>query len=388
MIRPASTGLSGAIPAHLQRTGTATGSGDVRILCTEANRAYRTDPPTLGRMRVLLLLAIATLAATAVDLPAALVPRWDAAVDRGFAHLAKRQRSDGAYQGGDGDWSGVVGATLLAHLSHGHTPDHPRYGSEVRKDIAWLLRCRQPDGLVFNHGIAPIYQHGLAVLAMAETYGEYRDADLHLAIENGVERICRWQNPRGGWRHLASQQDGDELPSSVIQFMALRAAKNAGFRVPEDTIAQGLAYVRSAQRRMGAGGDGGFVYSPPAGDSNWPRTGAGIACLVMGGAYRDSGIHEGIEYLTGFAPLGRKQAAEKTWWMYGAWFSTLAFQQASRMGVREKGLWDSFYPRMVDAVISRQREDGGWGGDHDPFDTAAALIVLGFRLDYLPIHQL
>lgn len=346
-------------------------------------------------MRVLLSLLVAvsvTLcaapAARAVDLPVTLEPRWEKAVESGFAHLARRQRGDGAYLGGDGDWAGVVGAVLLAHLAHGHTPDHPTYGSAVRGDISWLLRCRQPDGLFFNHGIAPIYQHGLAVLALAESYGEYQGSDLRIGIENGVERICRWQNTRGGWRHLASQKDGDELPSSVLQFMALRAARNAGFQVPDETIAQGLAYVRSAQRRWAAGGDGGFVYSPPAGNSNWSRTGAGIACLAMGGAYRDSGIAEGIEFLTGYPPLGAKAVPEAGWWMYGAWFSTLAFQQASHLGSHERDLWDSFYPRMVEAVIARQKPDGGWGGDHDPFDTAAALIVLGFHLDYLPIHQM
>jgi hypothetical protein len=314
---------------------------------------------------------------------------WRSAVKRGLDHLASRQQPDGSFAGRTGAWSGIVASGALAFMAHGRVPRSGPEGEPAARCLRYLLDRRDPYGTFAGTGDAPVFQHGLIVLALAEAYGEFADARLAPAVQAGVERICRGQNPRGGWRHLWSFSDGDELPSSVLMLMALRAAHNAGFAVPVTTTDAAKAYVQKSQLRWADGGDGGFVYSYGNGaqTSAWPRTGSGVVSLLMCGAYDDPAIGEALYYLMRFQPVGTETVPERDWWSFGAWFVTLAFQQAQDRGEWERAAWHKFYPAMVNHFISTQRPDGGWSGPYEPFETQCALLVLSMPCEALPIHQ-
>lgn len=323
----------------------------------------------------------ADLAATEAD------PAVDDAARRGLAYLAVGQLADGSWPDG-GQGAGVVGACMLAFLAHGHLPGRsPQgYARVVERAREWLLTRQRGDGSIIGVGISPMYQHGLATLALAEALGAGPDQRLRRAVEGCVDCIVRCQNRRGGWRHMLSTEDGDESPGSVGQLMALRSAANAGIAVPPATLHAAERYVRACQSRRSIGGDGGWRYTIETVDSNWSRTGAGCCALQMAGRYDDDAVAEGLAFIERFQPMGGQPVADDGWWHYGAYYTTLACWLGRRLpGGQER--WRRFYPAMLQGLIARQRPDGSWAGGYEPYETAASLLVLGFPADYLPIHQ-
>lgn len=348
-------------------------------------------PPARARIGACLVLLAALSSAAERDLPETLVRRIEASVQLGFDHVGRRLLPAGGFSGGMGRWVGPTAAMSIAYLSHGITEGHSSYGRHLTTCVDYLLALRRSDGLISTMENVAIYEHGMAILALAEAYGQFprSDARIRQALIDGVRVIAACQNQRGGWRHRAATTDGDELASSVLQFMALRAVADLGItQVPASTIEDGLEYVKRSQKRLGGGGDGGFVYSYPGGESNYSRTAAGLACLIVGDDISYPGVDEGFSYLASFEPIGAQPVREANWIMFGGWFAVLAVHGVQARRHPRALDWGSYYPRMADYVISRQRADGGWGGEYDPFDTAAALIILSMHKRYLPVHHL
>ena len=304
-------------------------------------------------------------------------------VERGLAYLARAQQKDGGYQGAR---TGVTATCALAFMAHGHLPGRGEYGQQVAHAVDYLLDHRTSEGAIYDGGEAPMYQHGLATLALAEAFGESQDERLRPAITAAVDLIVRVQNPQGGWRHYLTTTDGAELPGSVVQLMALRAAYGAGFSVPPETISQGTAYVRDCQNRRGDGGDGGFCYDRN-GASNWPRTGSGVASLQMAGNYLGTEIREGLDFIMEFEPLGTKPVPERHWWHFGSYYVSLGLYLGQNRGEWEKQLWERYIGAMEKRILTEQRADGSWEGPHGAYCSAMYLMILSLRLGYLPVHQ-
>lgn len=362
-----------------------------------ATRQHSSDPCRAGlalSRRHLLQIACVQAAVpwlSAVDPAPSSPPITDLtadAVERGFAHLVAMQFPDGSWAGAQGGGAGVVATCVLAFLAHGHLPSRSPYRLCVERAVTWLLDHQHPlDGAITGTGFTPMYQHGLATLALAETYGVCQDERIRRALDGCVELIARCQNHRGGWRHQLSITDGDESPGSVGQIMALRAAKNAGIRIPAGVIPAAETYVRSCQSRIGRGGDGGWRYTVESAESNWARTGAGCCALQMAGRYDDEAVLEGLRYLDRYTPIGTQAMADETWWYYGAYYTTLAYWFAQRLpgGVER---WKSFSRGINDLLRAKQQRSGEWQGSYAPYETSVALLVLSFPNEYLPIHQI
>lgn len=304
-------------------------------------------------------------------------------VDRGLAYLARAQQADGGYSGAR---VGITASCALAFMAHGHLPGRGDYGTNVSRALDFMLDHRTNEGAIYDGGEAPMYQHGLATLALAEAFGESEDQRLRPAIAAAVDLIVRVQNPQGGWRHYLTTTDGAELPGSVVQLMALRAANGAGFSVPPDTIVQGTVYVRDCQNRRGEGGDGGFCYDRN-GASNWPRTGSGVASLQMAGNYLGTEIREGLDFIMEYEPLGQKPVPEKHWWHFGSYYVSLGLYLGQNRGEWERQLWERYISAMEKRIIAEQRADGSWDGPHGAYCSAMYLMILSLRLGYLPVHQ-
>ena len=60
--------------------------------------------------------------------------------------------------------------------------------------------------------------------------------------------------------------------------MALRAARNAGLHVPNQTIDRCIEYVKKSQNA-----DGGFRYMLQGGPGAFPRSAAGIVAMYSAG---------------------------------------------------------------------------------------------------------
>jgi prenyltransferase beta subunit len=301
--------------------------------------------------------------------------------------LGRNQAPDGTWRGNRGNTTGVVAACAIALMSQGHLPGIGEYGPQTAKALEFLMRNAQPDGLLYraDMGPFPMYHHGLATLALAEAWGQSANPRMREVLRKAVDLICSCQNRQGGWRYQPVVNDAD-LSVTVMQLMALRAARDAGLDVPGEVIDLGIGYVKSCQNAKGKGKDGGFAYQPN-GESGFARTGAGITSLQVAGDYRAGEVSEGIEYLMSFKPVGEKKPDHEEFYFYGLYYATMGMYQAQSLGSAGRRWWSQWYPPVVKDVLSRIGPDGKIKSGNDVYDTAMAVLILTIPYRYLPIYQ-
>jgi hypothetical protein len=306
-------------------------------------------------------------------------PETQQAIDRGLAWLAARQNEDGAFGGsGYGQNVAVVSLAGMAFLSGGHTPGRGQYGQEVSRCLAYVLAAADESGFVCqpahtSHG--PMYDHGFATLFLAECYGMSPDSDVREKLAKAVRLIVSTQNPEGGWRYQPKASEAD-ISVTICQVMALRAARNAGIYVPNETIDRCVDYVKRSQNA-----DGGFMYMLTGGPSRFPRSAAGVVALYSAGIYEGDEIKRGLEYLMQHLPAAEDFRAD-THAMYGHYYAVQAMWQAGGEH------WQKWYPAVHDVLIGQQQGDGSWMDLICPeYGTAMACIILQMPNNYLPIFQ-
>lgn len=303
-------------------------------------------------------------------------PRSEAAVRKGLQYLAAHQNADGSW--GDSAFTtdvAIAGLSLLAFMSAGHQPERGPYGKVLRTGTDYLCGCCQRSGLIHDSARTagrPMYSHGFGTLALAELYGMTRRADLRDRLEAAVDLILRTQNEEGGWRYQPRVADAD-ISVVICQIMALRAADNAGIRVPRTTTDRAIGYVK----RCANNGDGGFSYRPEDRGSGQARTGAGVLALIVMGQRNADEVKRGLEYLMRNPPGQSRQ-----WLFYGLCYGTQAMYQA---GGRH---WRFWYPRLIDFLQTAQRPEGCWYDDPGyAYATAMGVLALNVPAALLPIYQ-
>ena len=176
------------------------------------------------------------------------------AVELGLEWIVRHQRPDGSWSlnfheeckrdGGCPPHTAMVsdtaatGLALLPLLGAGyiHTVKS-RHQDSIRRGLNALIRHQQGNGDLYvgNGGIAYLYSHAIASMALCEAYGLSKDPKLKQAAQKAISFIARAQSPEGGgWRYFPGQP-GD---TSVFgwNIFALRSASMAGLTVPRRTI--------------------------------------------------------------------------------------------------------------------------------------------------------
>jgi hypothetical protein len=303
-------------------------------------------------------------------------PRTEAAMRRGLKFLSEDQNPDGSW-GDPGRTAdvGITGLCALAFMSAGHQPDRGLYGTPLRKATDYLVRHCQRTGFIFDPNATfnrPMYGHGFATLALAELYGMTRRADLREKLESAVGLILRTQNEEGGWRYYPRIADAD-ISVVICQIMALRAAANAGVKVPRETTDKAIAYVK----RCANNADGGFSYMPTQPGSGLGRTGAGVLSLIVMGQRDAPEVKRGLEFI-----LTRPPGTRDVQVFYAYYYCTQATYQAGGK------YWSFWYPKVSDLLLSTQNGDGSWNdGPGAPYATAMAVLALQVPATLLPIYQ-
>ena len=312
---------------------------------------------------------------------AELSPAARSAIERGLSYLAVTQRRDGSWSGSYGDTTGIVGSCCLAFMSAGHSPGRGRYGPNVARGIQFIMRKAQPKGLLFKTAMKGhvMYHHGLATLALAEAWGMTQDRKIRETLKRAIQLIISSQNSRGGWRYHPRPAD-DDLSVTVMQLMALRAAKDAGIAVPGEVIGRGIAYVKSCHNQR----DGGFAYRPNGG-SGFARTGAGVLSLQVAGDYFAEEVQSGVKYILEHKPAGEK--AVGSWYFYGHYYAAQGIYQSQSAGRWGKEAWKIWYPAITKELVAAQQPGGGWRENYGKYSTAMSLMVLATPYRYLPIYQ-
>ena len=318
-------------------------------------------------------------------LPRHVTPESDKAIQKGLAYLARTQGRDGAWRNRTGYGAYPVAMTSLAGLAllaGGNTTTQGLYAPQVERTTDFLLSCASPSGLIARLDEAdgrPMYGHGFAMLFLAEVYGMTEDADrqarIHEVLTRGVGLTARSQSPLGGWIYMP---DGgtDEGSVTITQLQALRACRNAGIAVPKQVIENALKYLEISSRS-----DGGIAYrARNRGPSRPPITAAAVCCWYNAGDYDNPLAKRALAYCREHIRVDQR--------MGHYFYAHLYYAQAVYLS-GDAQLWDGYYPKIRDALLHKQREDGSWMGDGVgyPYGTALAITILQLPYNRLPIMQ-
>jgi prenyltransferase beta subunit len=302
------------------------------------------------------------------------------AIRQGLDYLASRQNPDGSFRGDLYRRNvAVISLAGLAFMANGSVPGRGRYGRAIERAVSYVLKHAQDSGYIYaaagaSHG--PMYGHGFATLFLAEIYGTMSEGEVRDKLVKAVRLICDTQNDEGGWRYYPDRREAD-ISVTICQVMALRAARNAGVYVANETIERCTAYVKKCQNA-----DGGFAYMLPGGESAFARTAAGVVALNSAGIYEGDEIRRALDYLLQRRPTPDSAGIESNFY-YGHYYAAQAMWQAGG------DYWKRWYPAIRDTLLARRRDDGSWFAQQicPEYYTAMACLVLQMPNNYLPILQ-
>jgi len=203
------------------------------------------------------------------------------------------------------------------------------------------------------------------------------------AVEAAVDVILRSQKDVGGWWYQPSADRGQgDTSVTVMVFVALASARQAGIVVPHETIVKVVAYFESATNQK----TGGFNYRPTGGrhSSSIACTGGGAYAAQLAGERGSEMVMSALRFLKERSPgiidnnFGH--------YYYGHYYAIQAMVQA---GDEHYAEW---YPLIRDALIRKQTDEGYWGKKPSGtrtanYETPMAIIVLATPHRYIPIYQ-
>jgi hypothetical protein len=305
----------------------------------------------------------------------------DEAISRGLQWLASRHNADGSF-GDDRLLKGntaVCGLAGLAFLCEGSTTERGPYAANIRRCLDFLASHFDEESGLIDYpryqSSGPMYGHGFATLFVAEAWGMPGTEAWKTRIARAVDLIVATQHESGGWRYQPRPDDAD-LSVTVCQVMALRAAKNAGFVVPAETVDRAIRYIRLSQND-----DGGFCYRLDGlRESGFARSAAALVGLQSAGIYSGAALDRGIGYL--FRSRPNVQDRDGSYYFYGHYYAAQALWQTGGTP------WERWFPPVRDELIALQETPGNWPGKYSAeYSTAMALIVLQVPNNLLPIFQ-
>ena len=173
------------------------------------------------------------------------------AVTAALVWLAKHQSPDGSWSlhdyaqqctdktcAGQSDLSSDAGATalgLLPFLAAGQTHKMKGpYTGHIRKGIDWLIQHQQPDGNLAKGLTQMMYGHGLATIALAETYG--LTGDQRGRGGAGGRELHRQRPEPAGRRLRYNPKEPGDTSVFAWQLMALKSADVAGLKVDRSVL--------------------------------------------------------------------------------------------------------------------------------------------------------
>jgi prenyltransferase beta subunit len=218
-----------------------------------------------------------------------------------------------------------------------------------------------------------MYCHAMATLALAELWGMTADEEIKPVLEKAVNLIIKSQNAEGGWRY-EPVPSGADISVTIMQVMALRAAKNSGLNVPDQTMKKAIDYINRCYHAA----TGGFTYQPGR-TPGFARTAAGVCVLQLTGNYDAKQVPKAVEYLK-----ANFDSKEHFW--YGHYYAAHAMHQ---VGGKD---WEEWYGKLRDLLVPQQSPDGFWNirdreGVGMVYQTSIGVIILSVPMNYLPIFQ-
>jgi hypothetical protein len=319
--------------------------------------------------------------------PVKLDPKTETVIKGALKWLATKQQPNGAWGSTDMERQhpvAITGYALMAYQATGHLPAEGEFGKNVSLGLQYLLDNTTPDGLIGNKNNGQyMYGHGIAAIALAEMYGQTRSPAMKPKLDKIMRVIIGSQNNEGGWRYRPIAYQAD-ISVTVLQVVALRAAKNSGLDVPQATIDNAVKYVKKCYHPA----TGGFSYQPGQ-SPGFARTAAAIYSLQVCGLYDDPMVKAGSKYL-----FEHQREARGEWWTYGNFYASPA--QYMQGG----DVWQKWYEGYKQTLLSKVTTHGDvsyWDPDEAQLDsgrrvgpvysTAVYTMMLGMPNHYIPLYQ-
>lgn len=350
--------------------------------------------------------------------------RWkqvDESVGRGLQWLATQQQRDGSFRTLSPAQPGVTSFCLMAFLAQGESPADGQYQQQLAKAVDYIIAQQKPNGLIARTapgqltisryvphesvGETSVYNHAISGLALAEVYGQC-NAQQAERISPVIERAIKatlemqqWKDKKphdvGGWRYLGRPHANADSDLSITgwQLMFLRAAKNAGFDVPEKSIDAAVNYVETCflkdkDRRVHA-----YVVKRREAVTR-AMAGAGVLAMAHAGKHDSQEARDSGDWILahGFSDYNSDECVYACDWLddryhYGAVICTQAmFQLGGKY-------WEQFFPPLVDVLLANQRANGSWPPEkmERPFgscySTSLCILSLTVPNQILPIFQ-
>jgi len=343
------------------------------------------------------------------DRPPAATEEVRRALAKALDFLASTQQEDGSWPSHE-----IAGAGLSIMSFIGGDCAGKDHSANIRAALGYLKSQFTP-GSQFPAGSAEaairggmfgpvsgkvMYEQAIATLSVIEAFAALNEASLEPMAEEAIGLIVRSQNSAqkpvtlkgptppdsphyGGWRYEPDYEDAD-LSVSAWQVLALRAAVNAGFGVPERVFKDAAKYVRTLK-----GEDGSFGYDGPAdiGDS-CARAGMGALALQLCGAPKDPLIGPAIRFMQAYGPTWNFEYPGDGYPFYYWYYATRVMYLA---GGEDWRVWKDYMCRFL---VDNQDEKGSWGGGQAEenealitYRTAFGALMLEFCCGHVPIYM-
>ncbi|MCX6827681.1 MAG: PKD domain-containing protein [candidate division Zixibacteria bacterium] len=347
------------------------------------------------------------------------------AIEKGLKYLYLHNYGSIGWQGwgAEGQYRpGAFGMEVLAFLNRGHLatndPDEDIYAEHVQRgfDIMFSLAYSQsigvqthgnPDtdgdglGIYFSDGTRPLYETGIALMAIVASGTPDRVISsgsasvlgrTYIDVAGDVADYLGWaQNDagagRGGWRYTPNRSDAD---NSVTQWPAigLEAAESVwGVTIPSFVKLELLVWATYSQNA-----NGGFGYDWN-GYPNDGRTGAGLCILSFCDvSYTNLRIQKTLTYLNN----SWVQGCNVTDGNLGNYYAMYGIAKGCRIAVDSLGnpseiavigshYWQQEYNSYL---ITHQAADGHWDGCNygsNLLDTDFGILILLHGITRWPV---
>ncbi|MFZ4394749.1 MAG: prenyltransferase/squalene oxidase repeat-containing protein, partial [Kiritimatiellia bacterium] len=310
---------------------------------------------------LVILLACVSTAADVRPRPELITPEVEAAIQKGLAYLARTQKPDGSWIAeGQGHPVTLSSLACLALMCSGSTPTTGPYADNVGRGVEFLLRACDADGAIASADDRShvMHGHGFAMLTLAHAYGmeanPLRQKRIAQVLQKAVRLTAASQSKDGGW-YYSPNSGSDEGSVTVTQIQGLRACRDAGIRVPPETIRRACDYIQKC-----ANSDGGISYSLSARGNSLPAiTAASVATMYNAGQFEHPVAAGALKYVENL--LQRNQGDYTKAFSGHSYYSLLYLSQAMWFAGDRK--WQAFFPAMRDKLLTLRNADGAWQGD-------------------------
>ena len=331
-------------------------------------------------------------------------PESEYAVQMALRWLAEHQNYDGSWTfehqkspkchgscGDPGFIPGKIAATsmaLLPFLGCGQTHQEGEHKKKVEMGLRFLVRSMEMQGelgSLYEMG-GQMYGHGLAAITLCEAYGMTHDPSLAAPAQAAANFIVAAQDSNGGgWRY----RPGEPGDTSVVgwQLMALKSAKMAYLKVPDDTFRKAGYFLDSVQSERGST----YGYQEPS--ARRPATTAIglLSRMYLGWPKEHEGLQRGVHILSTLGPSTDQTAMRNN--MYYNYYATQVMHHYGGYP------WQRWNAVMRDYLIrtqaNRGHEIGSWYLDGDIhtaaggrlYCTSMAAMTLEVYYRYMPLYR-